>query len=291
MRSRISCNRSRARSAFRSRPTNSSRTALRRQRHGPWKRRGTARQSGRAADRAVSRHAGGRARRRKQHACCLWPRPCGFHRISPAPSGSVARAGTDDLRAYLGELARRGLRPRPWRGGCRRSGSFTAFSMRKGCAKTIRPRCLKDRSAPPAAQNPDASPRSTACCARRARPIRRRRCATRLRAARLACLVELLYATGLRVSELVALPVSAARRDARVIVVRGKGNKERMVPLNDAAKRAMAAYLACSAQAGPRRRIEMAVPVVRRERPSHAASISLASSRRSPPRRDCAASR
>jgi integrase/recombinase XerD len=66
----------------------------------------------------------------------------------------------------------------------------------------------------------------------------------RLRAARLACLVEMLYATGLRVSELVTLPISAARRDARVIVVRGKGNKERLVPLNDAAKRATANYLA-----------------------------------------------
>ena len=72
----------------------------------------------------------------------------------------------------------------------------------------------------------------------------------RLRAARLACLVELLYATGLRVSELVALPASAARKDARVIIVRGKGNKERMVPLNDAAKRAMADYLALLKESG-----------------------------------------
>src|SRR5208282_5480050 len=72
----------------------------------------------------------------------------------------------------------------------------------------------------------------------------------RLRAARLACLVELLYATGLRVSELVALPTTAARRDARFIIVRGKGNKERLVPLNDAAKHAMAEYLALLAQAG-----------------------------------------
>jgi integrase/recombinase XerD len=71
----------------------------------------------------------------------------------------------------------------------------------------------------------------------------------RLRAARLSCLLETLYATGLRVSELVALPVSAARRDARVIVVRGKGNKERMVPLNTAAKDAMAAYLALLGEA------------------------------------------
>jgi integrase/recombinase XerD len=71
----------------------------------------------------------------------------------------------------------------------------------------------------------------------------------RVRAARLACLVELLYATGLRVSELVALPIAAARRDARVVVVRGKGNKERLVPLNDAAKRSMAEYLALRAEA------------------------------------------
>lgn len=66
----------------------------------------------------------------------------------------------------------------------------------------------------------------------------------RMRAARLACLLEVLYATGLRVSELVSLPQSAARRDARMIVVRGKGNKERLVPLNDSARHAMATYLA-----------------------------------------------
>src|SRR6202171_3305841 len=66
----------------------------------------------------------------------------------------------------------------------------------------------------------------------------------RLRAIRLYCLLEVLYATGLRVSELVALPRSAARRDARMIVVRGKGNKERLVPLNEASRQAMADYLA-----------------------------------------------
>src|SRR4029077_18481501 len=66
----------------------------------------------------------------------------------------------------------------------------------------------------------------------------------RLRAMRLYCLLEVLYATGLRVSELVTLPLSASRRDARMIVVRGKGNKERLVPLNEASRRAMADYLA-----------------------------------------------
>src|ERR1700730_3225051 len=73
-----------------------------------------------------------------------------------------------------------------------------------------------------------------------------------LRAMRLYCLLEVLYATGLRVSELVALPLSAARRDARMIVVRGKGNKERLVPLNEPSRQAVADYLAAGegAQAG-----------------------------------------
>jgi integrase/recombinase XerD len=66
----------------------------------------------------------------------------------------------------------------------------------------------------------------------------------RLRAMRLYCLLEVLYATGLRVSELVALPLSASRRDVSMIVVRGKGNKERLVPLNEASRQAMADYLA-----------------------------------------------
>jgi integrase/recombinase XerD len=66
----------------------------------------------------------------------------------------------------------------------------------------------------------------------------------RLRSLRLYCLLEVLYATGLRVSELVALPLSASRRDARMIVVRGKGNKERLVPLNEVSRQAMADYLA-----------------------------------------------
>src|ERR1700751_3719139 len=65
----------------------------------------------------------------------------------------------------------------------------------------------------------------------------------RLRAMRLYCLLEVLYATGLRVSELVSLPRSAARNDARMIVVRGKGAKERLVPLNDASAQAMKGFL------------------------------------------------
>src|ERR1700687_134542 len=78
--------------------------------------------------------------------------------------------------------------------------------------------------------------------------------AQRLRAMRLYCLLEVLYATGLRVSELVALPLSASRRDARMIVVRGKGNKERLVPLNEASRQAMADSLAAMTTLRPEKK-------------------------------------
>ncbi len=60
---------------------------------------------------------------------------------------------------------------------------------------------------------------------------------------RSAALVELIYATGLRVSELVGLPLAAVLGDPRFIVVRGKGAKERLVPMGEAARVALEAYL------------------------------------------------
>ncbi|CUH53069.1 site-specific tyrosine recombinase XerD [Shimia marina] len=57
------------------------------------------------------------------------------------------------------------------------------------------------------------------------------------------CLMELLYATGMRVTELVSLPVSAARGDPQMLLVMGKGSKERMVPLSPPARDALAAWL------------------------------------------------
>jgi integrase/recombinase XerD len=65
-----------------------------------------------------------------------------------------------------------------------------------------------------------------------------------VRAARMHCLLELIYASGLRVSELVALPKAAARSRERVLIVRGKGGKERLVPLTEAARSAARSYLA-----------------------------------------------
>ena len=59
---------------------------------------------------------------------------------------------------------------------------------------------------------------------------------------RLLALLELLYATGLRVSELVSLPLSSMARDPRVLLVRGKGGRERMVPLSEPARAALSDY-------------------------------------------------
>jgi integrase/recombinase XerD len=60
---------------------------------------------------------------------------------------------------------------------------------------------------------------------------------------RLHCMIEMLYASGLRVSELVGLPLAAVRGAQRVIFVRGKGGRERMVPLGEPAREALDSYL------------------------------------------------
>jgi len=57
------------------------------------------------------------------------------------------------------------------------------------------------------------------------------------------CLMELLYATGMRVSELVSLPISATRGDPRLLLIMGKGGKERLVPLSPPARQALSAWL------------------------------------------------
>lgn len=57
------------------------------------------------------------------------------------------------------------------------------------------------------------------------------------------CLIELLYATGMRVTELVSLPISAARGDPKMLLVRGKGGKERLVPLSPSAREATLAWI------------------------------------------------
>lgn len=69
---------------------------------------------------------------------------------------------------------------------------------------------------------------------------------------RLACLIEITYASGLRVSELLNLPLTALARDPAFLMVRGKGGKERLAPLNDAARTAVKAWLTVREQFVPR---------------------------------------
>jgi len=78
------------------------------------------------------------------------------------------------------------------------------------------------------------------------RPLRER-----LAAARMSCVIELIYASGLRVSEVLSLPKSTARLKERLMTVRGKGGRERLAPLSEPARAAMAAYRALLAEAAP----------------------------------------
>ena len=158
----------------------------------------------------------------------------------------IAKATTDDLREYLAALAKRGFKASSVARRLSALRQLYRFLYAEG-----------KRSDDPAAvlEGPKRGrtlPKVLSIAevdrlletARRAAEDATLAPAQRLRAARLNCLIEVVYATGLRVSELVALPASAARRDQRMLVVRGKGGKERLVPLNQAAKRAMADYLA-----------------------------------------------
>ncbi len=70
-------------------------------------------------------------------------------------------------------------------------------------------------------------------------------------ALRLVCIVELLYASGLRISELVTLPLAAAKSKSGFVLVKGKGGKERLAPLNPTAKDAIDAYLDVRAEFVP----------------------------------------
>jgi integrase/recombinase XerD len=162
---------------------------------------------------------------------------------------SIAAANTDTLRGHLGRLAKRGLATTTVARRLSAIRQLYRFLYAEGhrgddpAAVLQGPK--RGRSLPKVLsikQVDNLLAQARAALNAEAMP-------QRLRAARLACLLEMLYATGLRVSELVALPETAARRDQRMLVVRGKGGRERLVPLNDAARQATADYLALRAKA------------------------------------------
>ncbi len=164
---------------------------------------------------------------------------------------SVASATTDDLRDYLGALAKRGLKPSSVARRLSALRQLYRFLYAEGHS-TADPAAVlegprRGRALPKVLSVQDVD-RLLACAHASARedaaPMRH------LRALRLVCLMEVLYASGLRVSELIALPASATRQDARMLVIRGKGGRERLVPLNTSARAAMQDYQAALAEEG-----------------------------------------
>jgi integrase/recombinase XerD len=162
-----------------------------------------------------------------------------------ASGRSIADASTDDLRAFLAALSERGLKTSSVARRLSALRQLFRFLYAEGKRSDDPAAVLegpkRGRALPKVLSIAEVDRLMTQ--ARGDAEDGKLSDATRLRAARLLCLLETVYATGLRVSELVALPASAAKRDQRMIVVRGKGGKERLVPLNQAAKRAMEEYL------------------------------------------------
>jgi integrase/recombinase XerD len=162
-----------------------------------------------------------------------------------AAGKTISRAGTSDLRGFLSSLAERGFKASSLARRLSAVRQLYRFLYAEGKLSHDPAAVLegpkRGRSLPKVLSIAEVD--KLLVQARTNSENQELPPATRLRAARLLCLLETVYATGLRVSELVALPTASARRDQRMLVVRGKGNKERLVPLNKAAKRAMADYL------------------------------------------------
>ncbi|MCG8509829.1 MAG: site-specific tyrosine recombinase XerD [Rhodospirillales bacterium] len=146
-------------------------------------------------------------------------------------------AGSEEIRKYLAAMASAGMSPRTAARRLSALRQFFKFLYASGdreddpCATVDSPRL--GRTLPKYLSEDD---------------VDRLLAAARIRddseGLRRAALMEILYATGLRVSELVGLPLSALSRDGRILIVRGKGGKERMIPLNETAVEALEAYRA-----------------------------------------------
>lgn len=164
---------------------------------------------------------------------------------------SIAAASTEDLRGYLVALARQGLKPSSVARRLSAVRQLYRFLYAEGhrgedpAAVLEGPR--RGRALPKILSVAEVDRLLAAAHARaneNAGPT------SRLRALRLVCLLEVLYASGLRVSELITLPAAAARQEQHMLVIRGKGGRERLVPLNTAARAAMQAYLMAMSEHG-----------------------------------------
>ena len=148
----------------------------------------------------------------------------------------LALAGTHDLHLYMASCESAGI------GAATRSRRRSTFRQFYGflCAESVR---TDDPTVRLDAPRPGLSLPKILSEAEVSALLAAARRAEGPAGIRLTCLMEILYATGLRVSELTGLPLSAPSHDRRLLIVRGKGGKERMVPLTDAARAALEAWL------------------------------------------------
>ncbi|WP_417687708.1 site-specific tyrosine recombinase XerD [Roseibium sp.] len=164
----------------------------------------------------------------------------------------VAKASADDVSSYMGDLTARGFAASSQARRLSALKQYFKFLYAEGARGDDPTRTLsspkKRQSLPKVLSIEDVDSLIGAAQSETAKDHKSG--AARLRAHRLYTLLEVLYATGLRVSELVALPVTAARRDARLIEIKGKGGKERLVPLSRAAQAAMKDYVGLRAAEG-----------------------------------------
>ena len=164
----------------------------------------------------------------------------------------LASAQSEDISAYLGDLNRRGFAETSQARRLSALKQFYKFLYAEGSREDDPTRTLsapkKRASLPKLLSMEDVDRLIETARAETEKP--QKSAAARLRTQRMYTLIEVLYATGLRVSELVALPVTAALRDARLIEIRGKGGKERLVPLSRAAQAAMKDYVGLRAAEG-----------------------------------------
>ena len=150
-------------------------------------------------------------------------------------------AASDDLRAYLSHLAQQGFKASSQARRLSALRQFYKFLYAEGL-RTDDPTGVLDapkkgRSLPKVLSIDDVSKLIGQAEAEAAKSG-----GDTVARLRMHALIELLYATGMRVSELVSLPASVLAQNGRFLVIRGKGNKERMVPLSHSAIRAMQAY-------------------------------------------------
>ena len=149
----------------------------------------------------------------------------------------IADASSDDLRGYFAALAKSGVGARTAARRLSAFRQFFRFLVVEGARRDDPTQALDaprlPRALPKHLEEAETSALIDAV-SKRAGP----------EGARFACIVELLYGAGLRVSELVGLPVASAQRDPRFLVIRGKGDKERLVPLGEKARAALKTYLA-----------------------------------------------